>query len=61
MYDKNYYLVAINPWYRAYYNKQTGETIHISKEQYEEYQSYRTDKNKQAVFTELDDKAYGFV
>ena len=37
MYDKNYYLVAINPWYYTYYNRRTDETIHISKEHYIEY------------------------
>lgn len=37
MYSKDYYLIAINPWYRIYLNRRTNETIQITKEQYEEY------------------------
>lgn len=37
MYSKDYYLIAINPWYRIYLNRRTDETIQIPKEQYEEY------------------------
>ena len=37
MYSKDYYLIAINPWYRIYLNRRTDETIQITKEQYEQY------------------------
>ena len=37
MYSKDYYLIAINPWHRWYYNVKTDKHITVTNEQYEQY------------------------
>ena len=37
MYSKDYYLIAINPWHRWYYNTKTDTHITVTNEQYEQY------------------------
>ena len=52
MYSKDYYLIAINPWHRWYYNTKTDTHITVTNEQYEQYiQSTQDNKMGDLKFT----------